>query len=253
MAFVGGSQHTLRRYLLGTASGAALIGGAPLAHAADSMPPIDHFYVDFTGQYSLQGGHTEWANSQIFSGGGQPRIKVRNGIDTYLDMALQSGDWYLTLSANYGRTGNSHDAFNYKKYDNFFSRYSHHRGQATHHESHTIIDFTLGKDVGLGCIGLDGSSIISAGVRYEHFVARTNTSFIYSGHGYTKFGSPAYYSYYTFARKIDRQFVGWGPVVTWKSRMPIDPDWSLAWGVNAAFIVGDRSVELDGSKVLQKT
>src|SRR5262245_40710405 len=126
-----GSQQALRRYLLTTASGAALIGSAPFALADTS---IDHIYLDVGGQYALwNGGHTDWG---FFS---TNKIGLKNGWDVNGSAILQSGDWYLTLSANYGRTGVSRAGY--------VTKYSF-TGIAKHEESHTIVDFTLGKDVG---------------------------------------------------------------------------------------------------------
>lgn len=253
MGFEGGSQHTLRKYLLGTASGAALIGGAPLAYADTN---IDHVYLDVSGQYSLTGGHTNWAD--FFHGFDEPQIKTKNGWDMRGDLALQSGNWYLTLSANYGKTGTS--KANLGKYGQtaFYSHTAgafeyftafHRDGTAKHDESHLYVDFTLGKDVGLGMFGMDGSSIVSLGVRYAHFIARTREHMFYATYrqkrstaGLEPIISHHYY-FTTFNRKIDRQFVGWGPVITWKGKCPFDPEFSLAWGLSAAAVVGGRSFE----------
>ena len=206
MAFEDGTQHSLRRYLLATTSGAALVGAVPFAAHADT--PIDHIYLDVGGQYSLWGGGHTFDPSPF-------RFGVANGWDTNADVALQSGDWYLTLSANYGRTGIAHS-----RVPKYIAR------AAKHEESHTIVDLTLGKDVGLGMLGLDGSSIVSGGIRYEHFVGHSVISYSY---GYDKY--------------VDRQFSGWGPVITWKARTPICPEWYLGWGINAAAVYGGRSDE----------
>src|SRR5262249_32616875 len=45
--------------------------------------------------------------------------------------------------------------------------------RSDNHESHTIVDFMAGKDVGLGAFGRDGSSIVNAGVRFAQFSSRS--------------------------------------------------------------------------------
>jgi hypothetical protein len=244
MSFEGGSQHTLRRYLLGTASGAALIGTAPFAQADTN---IDHIYLDVSGQYSLTGGHTDWGFSG--HGFGEPQINVKNGFDTRADLALQSGNWYLTLSANFGRTGGSKASISQDAY--YSSKYSfthfHRDGVAKHNESHTVVDFTLGKDVGLGMMDLEGSSIVSLGVRYMHFVARTRSHLNYST--FSTFLGSSFFTSTSFNRQLDRQFVGWGPVITWKAKAPISPEFSFSWGLTAAAVIGGRSFEIDGVKL----
>lgn len=252
MTLDGGSQHALRRYLLGTASGAALIGSAPFAYA--DPPPIDHIYVDAGGQYSMTGGHTALPFLfDVFS----PNFKigVKNGWDARGDVALQSGNWYLTLSANFGRTGTSKaEGFSTKTFThslhlrrahNTTHKYIHSPG-AKYDESHVVVDFTLGKDVGLGMFGLDGSSIISLGVRYNHFVGRTRANIHYfTRYNYfTKSGATTGTSTtHHILRKTNQQFVGWGPVLTWKGKAPLEPDFAFAWGLSVAAVVGGRSYE----------
>jgi|SRR5579871_1136213 len=232
------AQAQLRRYLLGTASGAALVGAAPLAHADGT---IDHIYIDGAFQYAMYGGQsTAWAPS--FFNFDEPRIGARNGWNTFDDVVLQSGDWYLTIAADYGRSGSAHAALHQTHYS--FPKYYTRTGKARSHEEHTVLDFTVGKDVGLGMFGLDGSSIISGGLRYAHFISHTATHFSYY---YSKFNGPTSYS--SFARLVDRQFVGVGPIITWKARTPIAPDFSFSWGASAAAVIGSRSFELNGDKV----
>lgn len=251
MGFEGNSQHTLRRYLLGTASGAALIGGAPLAHADTT---IDHIYIDAGGQYSFQNGRT--ALPEIFDFfNGQSSIGLKNGWDGRGDIALQSGNWYLTLSADFGRSGVSKGGGAFVS--NYYPKYFHRTAFSTthdhvdspgakHEESHMVVDFTLGKDVGLGMFGLDGSSIVSLGVRYNHFVGRTRTNIHYSTQVNYFYSTGAtngtYYTSHTL-RKVNQQFVGWGPVVTWKGKAPLEPDFAFSWGLTAAAVIGGRSFE----------
>jgi hypothetical protein len=239
MNLEGGSQPRLRKYLLTTASGAALIGSAPFAQADTN---IDHIYVDLGGQYTFNSGRTSWLPPFGFFGPqDEPQIRLKNGWDGRGDLALQSGNWYLTLSADFGRTGTSHAHVTQTKYVPYSS---HSRvGSAKHEESHTVIDFTLGKDVGLGMLGLDGSSIISAGVRYAHFVARTRVHVSYCTFGSCSSG---------YDHQLDRQFAGWGPVITWKGKAPIEPDFAFAWGLNAAAVLGNRSFETDFTQIRHK-
>ena len=41
-------------------------------------------------------------------------------------------------------------------------------------ESHDVLDFQAGKDVGLGIFGARGSSLLSVGIRIAQFTSRTN-------------------------------------------------------------------------------
>ena len=45
--------------------------------------------------------------------------------------------------------------------------------QARRSESHAILDFTAGKDVGLGMFGRDSTSTLSLGVRFAQFASKS--------------------------------------------------------------------------------
>ena len=45
-----------------------------------------------------------------------------------------------------------------------------------HDESHTILDFSIGKDVGLGFLGKNASSVFNFGVRFAQFASETSFS-----------------------------------------------------------------------------
>ncbi len=48
--------------------------------------------------------------------------------------------------------------------------------QSRHQESHLILDFQAGKDVGLGMFGKGSSSVVSAGVRFAQFRTKSDIS-----------------------------------------------------------------------------
>jgi hypothetical protein len=68
---------------------------------------------------------------------------------------------------------------------------------------------------------------------------------------FTFFGGSngTFYTSSTFNRQLDRQFVGYGPVVTWKGKAPLEPEFSFAWGLTAAAVIGARSFEVDGFQI----
>lgn len=232
-------QREMRLWLLGTASVGSLLGFASSgAHADDWGLPIDHIYLNFDAQWSSEsGGPTVWGDPF----GNEQLIRLRNnGVDYFGGLTAQSGDWFFSLQANYGRTGNSHAVFDEsRQYSKYTAR---DLGEASSFNSHINLDFTVGRDVGLGMFGLEGTSIISAGVQYAHFISSTVSTFQY----YHKYGVEN-----AFARQLDRQFWGIGPIISWQASTPIVPEShiSLDWGVNAALLMGRRSFEVDGEVV----
>jgi hypothetical protein len=91
-------------------------------------------------------------------------------------------------------------------------------------EDHALVDFTVGKDIGLGVIA-KSTSAVSLGVRIAQFHSTTS--------GYVN-GIPNYYVHPTDAIKYDmthdtfrstfdasRSFKGAGPVLSWEASMPL--------------------------------
>ena len=236
-SFEKSTNHSLRRKLLGTASVLALVGLVQVpteARAGDSsMADSDwHMTLDLVGQYTLNsGGRTIYGDPGFFAAP-NPTVGIANGGDGYLALNLTKGDWVYGLSFNYGRTSTSHAGFSYS-YPSF--PYYYGSGNVRHTESHKIIDFTVGRDVGLGMLGMDGSSVFSLGVEWGNFAADTVGDFTY--------GSKYYYT--NFRRTIHRRFNGIGPVISWSASTGIgDPaqHLSLNWGVTGSVLFGDRTV-----------
>lgn len=120
-------------------------------------------------------------------------------------------------------------------------------------EQHLVLDFTAGKDVGLGLFGKNSTSVISAGVRFAQFVSRSNIAlksdpdwhinskyFTYV-HDYISFGQSFHSNLASL--KAERSFTGVGPSLSWKSSKPLwgdsrDASLVLDWGVNGAILFG---------------
>ncbi|HEV2560941.1 MAG TPA: hypothetical protein VGT78_02260 [Rhizomicrobium sp.] len=135
--------------------------------------------------------------------------------------------------------------------------------QSLHQESHVVLDFQAGKDVGLGLLGAQSTSTVSGGVRFAQFKTRTNIAVkartdlhLYNGFtlpGYAPFASgfPQKYSLATNHREFsltagsERNFKGVGPSISWEASATIagNPDSSqltFDWGVNAALLFGKQ-------------
>lgn len=138
-------------------------------------------------------------------------------------------------------------------------------------ESHTIVDFSAGKDVGLGMFGRDSSSVVGAGVRIASFSSKTNiiqfqgvddihnveTSYTIptiapfpSGARivpwYFISGGQAWHNFNGRGQRFEH-FGGVGPAIYWNASVPIAGDESrngklhFDWGINAAILFGRQT------------
>jgi len=113
---------------------------------------------------------------------------------------------------------------------------------AIEREKHTIADFAVGKDVGLGLLG-DSHSTVSAGLRYASLESATRGMM----HGISNlnlpdaFGKyPSTWDEYRADITAERKFNGVGPMLSWEAAQHlagseqtghVDLDWSVAGGV----------------------
>jgi hypothetical protein len=114
------------------------------------------------------------------------------------------------------------------------------------HEKHTIIDFMVGREVGIGAFDL--KSTLSGGVRHAQFESATRfIGFaipdwnIPDSHAATYYyGQPSTHHRYETDITAQREFEGFGPVLSWDAARRIfgddasghlDVDWSLEGGV----------------------
>jgi hypothetical protein len=125
---------------------------------------------------------------------------------------------------------------------------------ADHAETHTILDFMAGKDVGLGMLGRGSTSTFNFGVRFAQFSTKSDTvlrSFPdpHYGAGFKYAYQAHHHSYYGHIES-QRTFRGVGPSVSWEGSVPFigNPERgnvTFDWGANAALLFGRNKV--DGS------
>ena len=133
-------------------------------------------------------------------------------------------------------------------------------GQARSTKEHLILDFTVGKDVGIGSFG---KGTISAGARLARFDTKTNSDFkmqpphFFAGtigilpSNVTNFFISSSDLFEGIAHE-NRNFHGVGPEVTWGAEQPVWGDvdggqLTVDWGVNAAVLFGQRRAQLHQS------
>jgi hypothetical protein len=112
-----------------------------------------------------------------------------------------------------------------------------------------MLDFTLGKDVGVGMFG--GSGTIAAGVRFAQF--HSDAKLTLGADPLYNINLPAFSKYHEvweFDSQEVRNFRGFGPEVKWDGNTPLlgnaeDGQLTLDWGINAAVLFGRQSAMLD--------
>ncbi len=118
-------------------------------------------------------------------------------------------------------------------------------------EHHTMIDFTLGKDVGLGLFGAEGSQTIAGGVRIAEFGSR-NAGRFNSIPGYEFHGNPFTQKYHTIYNGVTdeaRSFHGIGPELSWEASQPAfgeqeNGQVSMDFGVNISVLFGRQKANI---------
>jgi outer membrane receptor protein involved in Fe transport len=106
-------------------------------------------------------------------------------------------------------------------------------------EQHMMLDFTLGKDIGIGTFGT-----VAGGVRIAQFTSAVRTE-INSDPHYLLGGNPKYkyHNVWDGVGTARRSFQGVGPEITWDASAPLlgeaqDGQVTLDWGLNAAVLFG---------------
>ncbi len=191
----------------------------------------------------------------------------------------EGSEWKFTTSLRYGRansSGNIHEQSAPPSLELIASipifniHFTNHAPASTErfattasrtHSAYTVLDFEVGKDVGLGAFGTHSSSVFNAGVRFAQFTASATSridsdpDFSPSYKYLTSFGGqPAYVKFPQekrdlFSAKIDRSlsFHGIGPSVSWEADAALLGNLdagtiTLDWGMNGAVLFGRQKM-----------
>ncbi len=197
--------------------------------------------------------------------------RYSTGFEGKISVLPKGGDWVFSVSALYGQVKNArHLHYETPGIPPFQERLvqggntvtptkrNFGDGQTDSSESHMVLDFQAGKDVGVGLFG----SVVSAGVRYAQFTSRSGVHLharpilgydppipytILKYHGTVRF--PYYQNNYAMLNAT-RSTHAIGPAVSWDGSMPLvghddSATLSFDWGVNAAALFGRQRVKED--------
>jgi iron complex outermembrane recepter protein len=179
----------------------------------------------------------------------------------------EDSNWVFSAAVNYGRSSNAKhvdhqtDATHPKYYGtvplsvgatvaDFADTHVQHR------ESHAILDFSVGKDVGLGLFGRESSSILNFGVRFAQFSSQATfdararpdlvVNYKYAG----VFKIPKFYFHtYHATGEASRSFHGIGPSLSWNGSTPFvgnpqSGEIAFDWGADAAILFGRQKAHV---------
>jgi iron complex outermembrane receptor protein len=202
------------------------------------------------------------------------------GLDEEAKVSFEpdGSDWIFSGAIRYGRSGASrsrHQQFqnpliqvhdttidgHYLGHYGIYSIYPTRHvkftdSSAKESESHAIMDFLVGKDVGLGMFGMPGSSVVSGGVRIAQFALRSSVNLrgepdvhyptapitAYPEKYQFKHSHIRFHDYAAMAADKNN-FHGLGPKLDWNASTPFSGDeqageLTFDWGVNAAMLFG---------------
>ncbi len=195
------NRATIRWKLLTSVSALALtVSSVGIAHAEDTDRPL--VWIELGGQAENISGQGEvyapgflsaYSTSSILQEKVTPLQAQRpplfsTGEEAKISFQPENSDWSVSVSVRYGRSGNKRDVrhqtdkVHYRTYDSghpetgalIYTQEKFVDSHVYHNESHSVLDFMAGKDMGLGMFGLDGSSVLSGGIRIAQYTSNSS-------------------------------------------------------------------------------
>jgi hypothetical protein len=209
-----------------------------------------------------------------------------SGAEGKISFEPRGSDWVFAISARYGRTHSTRNVHQQKQifgppmkktiqspslynkipYTPVFTGYADQ--SVDNSEAHTIVDFQIGRDVGVGLLGHATDSVISFGARYAQLNIRSQIEahdapdaiFIQStGPGLVI--HPKYYiqthnhASISLAHRYNN-FHAFGPSISMSNTTalngnPTDGQIALDWGMNAAVLFGRQRTKVTHQSTVQ--
>ncbi len=282
------NRATIRWKLLTGASALALtayVASTVMANAADADRPF--LWLEMGGEFDQIGGFSGHFTAPFMTAiSPTPGPYVGNafdqsaqryafGLDGKITFRPQGTDWIFSAGLRIGRSAGKRKVHHESAVPSFhwtnpnykYPSYSY-SGTAAfsakkladtktkQSEKHAILDFTAGKDVGIGLFGRNGSSNINVGVRFAQFSVNSRVDAYgrptvvatyptkYKAYPYSAFHE------YTMQAHAHRSFKGLGPSLSWNGSAALagnleDGELTLDLGINAAFLFGKQKVKTD--------
>lgn len=253
-------RRGLRYRLLLSVSSAAVMVLAPEAQARDSHPAV---WIELGGAFDqIARDSATWVPPNLTDPISNPSPEpfgrppaIGYDFDAAIQIQPDGSDWIYSASVRYGRAQRGprrvHDQ-SYKthpvgyaggKY--YLTTYAFLNAKEQSRSSHTIVDFLVGRDVGLGSFH-NGNATVHFGIRMAQLNERVEGTM-------TAFSTaPAKYSIGKVVHKADalmaRSYSGMGPAVSWDGATPLigslNDGLSFDWGANASVLFGRQKAQV---------
>lgn len=273
-------RNITRQQLLLTASVSAfLMSGCYIAAASDADRPL--VWIDLGWQYDRLSGMgsiheppflsaSSWASDPFDTAARTQRLNLFSyGADGEISFEPAGTDWVITAAVRYGRAHGHRNVQQQSPQALYYSRPPFTgtlrpppkflRTVTGDQETHEIIDFQAGKDMGLGLLGNNSTSVVSGGIRFAQFKSKSAAAVDGDPDSHVRYkyfhafhaSEPAYLSYHVYAAtsRNERSFRGLGPSLSWNASSSVagnlaDGEISLDWGVNAAVLFGKQKAKV---------
>jgi iron complex outermembrane recepter protein len=277
---------TIRWQLLSTVSALALLGSAYTAEASGTDADRPLIWIELGGQMENVSGQGKPFAPDFLAANATSSVIAQSvtplqaqkpptfsfGEEGKISFQPEGSDWIFSAAIRYGRSSNARhvdhqtNGFHYKYYhsgvpagtrgpeavENFADTH------APHQESHAVLDFMAGKDVGLGMFGKDGSSTLNLGVRFAQFTSKAGFDIRARPDLQLKYLTvPTYhvtmklshFNTYHATGQASRSFRGLGPTLSWNGSAPFagnqqDGELTFDWGANAALLFGKQKASV---------
>lgn len=268
----------IRGQLLNTVSAFALVTyvstAAPASAETADRPTV---WIELGGQMeAMQGTSSPFTSpfmtaisptpgpyaNDIFLRGQQPP-HLAFGLEGAATFQPAGSDWILSASLRYGRAQTNRHihqqspalTFHYPSRTRQFYVAPFADTKSKHDESHTVLDFSVGKDVGLGAFGRDGTSTFNVGIRFAQFSEKSNITAsgrpsVYVVGIHEPSGYHARYTFYNYTMfaQASRSFHGIGPSLSWNASATLlgnkdAGELTFDWGINGALLFGRQKAK----------
>jgi hypothetical protein len=257
-----GSKHNNLSYkLLATVSSMALMVSAEAALARDAGDGHPTFWIEAGGAFDeLSSDSDLWLapNTPAEQSNPTPPFgtlpKAGYDLDLKFTVAPHDSDWRFSVGLIYGRAlrgpKTTHDQ-TYKSTALTFIRppkyvptnYDFANTSYRSTTSHLLLDFQVGKDVGLGMFG--GKSTLNLGIRWAKLNESSNGHMSGATNASGQAGGTQVIADFRAGHSLD----GIGPSVSWYADTPFagsqSDGLSLDWGINAALLIGKQKTRTD--------
>lgn len=282
---IGKNRRTISHLeLLITASAVALMASATVsvANATDTDADQPTVWIELGGQleridtansiftpaffdHSRQGILAPMIDSQK-----QPAYGL--GGDGKVSIKPHGSKWVFSAALRYGRANGGNHLHHESSVSTATQIFPTPRkfagdGQTKFHESHFVLDFQAGNDIGLGLFGAGSSSILSGGVRFAQFNSSAHVTLHAQPYIHNSLSTifPSKYNFrnrhlinYNAAAQADRNTHAIGPSLAWDASARLGGSRESAvfdfdWGANAAILFGRQKSNVHQRTVTYRT